>query len=112
MLLAGRDGHVADMAVGIADGQRNFGIVGPEQQIAHRDVGGVVGMLGESFFVDRHHLGQRQPVDRDDVVAGADPGGARHPGPTVKRTVVASRGETAKPARLPSSSCELFSGDV
>jgi len=29
-------------------------------------------------------------------------------GPTVKRTIVASRGETAKPARLPSNNWLLF----
>ena len=73
VLLAGRDGDIADLAVGVADSYRNVGIIGAEQQIAHRDVGGVAGMPGERLFADRHHLGQRQPVDRDDVIAGTMP---------------------------------------
>ena len=45
VLLAGRHRDLADIPGGVAHGQRNLGSVGPEQHIAHGDVGGIIGML-------------------------------------------------------------------
>ncbi len=74
VLFAGGYRYIANAAVWIANRQWDFGSVRPEQQVAERDVGGIVGMLGERFFVDRHRVGQLQTVNRGDFVAGNDSG--------------------------------------
>ena len=73
----------------VADGQRDLGLVGAEQQIAHGDIGWVVDLFGERFLVDRHGSRKRQAVDRDDAVAALDSGrfGLRADGEADQRRV-------------------------
>jgi hypothetical protein len=73
MLFAGGDRNVADLPVGSAKGQRDIGLVGRKEQIAHCNVGGVVGVLGERFLSHRHDARQGQAIDCEDMVAGNDP---------------------------------------
>ena len=48
VLLTGGDHDVADAPIRVADGQRNFGVVAAEQQVAERDIGRIVGALAST----------------------------------------------------------------
>ena len=69
VVVAGLHRHVAHAAARIANGQRDFGGIGAEEQIAQCDVSGVIGMLSERLFVHRHAGGEGQTVDRNDLVS-------------------------------------------
>src|SRR6185437_4339907 len=77
MMFAGGDGNVPDVTIRIADGQGDLRLVGSKKDVAHRDIGWIVGVGRERFLIDRHDLGKRKAVDCDDVVAGDDSGGLR-----------------------------------
>src|SRR4051794_41627032 len=77
MIVAGGDGDIPDASARVADGQRHFGGVGAEEEIAERDIGGVVGMFRERLLVDRHARRQFEAVDGGYMVSRDDAGAGR-----------------------------------